>query len=114
MHPIDSCSDKALERLGKLIKLIFISDHPGEVSAAVGKVRSLLASEKLDAHWLADQLTARGLRQPNVQAGDKSAPSGGASTDANSYQHATANSLRVSLISTNPCRPSNRNKRVAA
>ena len=68
MHP----SGKTIEQLAKLIRLIFVSDHPGEVSSAIDKVRRSLASEKLDAHWLADRLTARPQKQANDQHDEKS------------------------------------------
>jgi hypothetical protein len=72
MHSTEPSSAKVIEQLAKLIRLIFISDHPGEVSSAVDKVRRLLASEKLDAHWLADRLTAPPQKQANDQHDEKS------------------------------------------
>jgi len=45
-------------RLAKLVRLIFGSDHDGEVIAAVAAAKRLLAASDLDAHWLADRLTA--------------------------------------------------------
>jgi hypothetical protein len=41
-------------KLAKLIRLIFGSDQPGEITAAVAAVRRTLAAADLDAHWLAD------------------------------------------------------------
>jgi hypothetical protein len=41
-------------KLAKLIRLIFGSDQPGEITAAVAAVKRLLAASDLDAHWLAD------------------------------------------------------------
>jgi hypothetical protein len=46
------------DRLAKLISLIFSTDKDGEIVGAVGAARRLLAAEKVDAHWLADRLTA--------------------------------------------------------
>jgi hypothetical protein len=42
------------DRLAKLIRLIFGTDQDGEIVAAVGAVKRLLAASDLDAHWLAD------------------------------------------------------------
>jgi len=43
-------------RLAKLIRLIFSTNQTGEAAAAVDAVKRLLASENVDAHWLADRL----------------------------------------------------------
>jgi hypothetical protein len=48
---------KTIAQLGKLIRLIFISDRPGEIANAVDAVRRLLASENVDTHWPAERLT---------------------------------------------------------
>jgi hypothetical protein len=50
------------DRLAKLIRLIFSSDKPGEVIAAVNAAKRVLSSENLDAHWLADRLTSQPAR----------------------------------------------------
>jgi hypothetical protein len=44
-------------RLAKLIRLIFSTNQTGEAVAAVDAVKRLLASENVDAHWLADRLS---------------------------------------------------------
>jgi hypothetical protein len=44
-----------VDRLAKLIRLIFSTDKTGEAAAGVDAVKRLLASENLDAHWLADR-----------------------------------------------------------
>jgi hypothetical protein len=44
------------DRLAKLIRLIFSSDNSGEIVAAVTAAKRVLASENVDAHWLADAL----------------------------------------------------------
>ena len=46
------------DRLAKLIRLIFSTDKTGEAVAAIAAVKRILAAEKKDGHWLADQLTA--------------------------------------------------------
>lgn len=46
------------DRLAKLIRLIFSTDKTGEAIAAIAAVKRMLAAEKKDGHWLADQLTA--------------------------------------------------------
>jgi hypothetical protein len=46
------------DRLAKLLRLAFGSDNDGEIVAAVGAARRLLAASDLDGHWLADRLTA--------------------------------------------------------
>ena len=61
MHSTEPSSAKVIEQLAKLIRLIFISDHPGEVSSAVDKVL-----------WLADRLTAPPQKQANDQHDEKS------------------------------------------
>jgi hypothetical protein len=43
-----------VDRIAKLIRLIFSTDQTGEAAAAVDAVKRLLASENVDAHWLAD------------------------------------------------------------
>jgi hypothetical protein len=60
------------DRLAKLLKLIFISDKPGEITAGVAAVRRILASENIDAHWLADRLTTQQQHQSNEQDDEKS------------------------------------------
>jgi hypothetical protein len=45
-------------KLAKLIRLIFSTDQHGEAIAAIAAVKRILASEKLDHHWLADRLAA--------------------------------------------------------
>jgi hypothetical protein len=45
-------------RMAKLIRLIFSSDKEGEIIAAVLAARRVLASENVDAHWVADRITA--------------------------------------------------------
>jgi hypothetical protein len=44
-----------VDRLAKLIRLIFSTDKTGEAAAGVDAVKRLLASENLDAFWLADR-----------------------------------------------------------
>jgi hypothetical protein len=51
-----------VDRLAKLIRLIFGSDKDGEIVAAVAAVKRLLAASDLDAHWLAD-IVERGTKQ---------------------------------------------------
>jgi DNA-binding transcriptional LysR family regulator len=46
------------DRVAKLIRLIFSSDRPGEVMAAVDATKRLLATNGLDCHWVADRITA--------------------------------------------------------
>jgi hypothetical protein len=43
-----------VDRFAKLIRLIFSTDQEGEAAAAVDAVKRMLASENVDAHWLAD------------------------------------------------------------
>jgi hypothetical protein len=43
------------DRLAKLIRLIFSSDNSGEIVGAVMAAKRVLASENLDAFWLADR-----------------------------------------------------------
>jgi hypothetical protein len=62
---------KTTEQLAKLIRLIFISDQPGEVSGAIAAARRLLATENRDAHWLAERLIAPVQNEPELDA-DKS------------------------------------------
>jgi hypothetical protein len=62
-------SVKTIDQLGKLIRLIFISDRPGEIANAIGAVRRLLASENLDAHWLAERLTTPIQIKPEPDVG---------------------------------------------
>jgi hypothetical protein len=50
------------DRLAKLLRLIFSSDKSGEVLAAVDAAKRVLASENVDAHWLADRLTSQPAR----------------------------------------------------
>jgi hypothetical protein len=52
------------DRLAKLLRLIFGSDQPGEITAAVAAVRRLLAASDLDHHWLADRLAAQPIAVP--------------------------------------------------
>ena len=47
-----------VDKLGKLIRLVFASDKDGEIVAAVAAVKRILAVSDLDAHWLADRLAA--------------------------------------------------------
>lgn len=46
------------DKLAKLMRLIFSSDRPGEVVAAVDATKRLLATNGLDGHWVADRITA--------------------------------------------------------
>ena len=48
-------------RLAKLVRLAFSSDKDGEIVAAVAAAKRLLASGNVDAHWLADRLTAQAI-----------------------------------------------------
>jgi DNA-binding transcriptional LysR family regulator len=52
------------DKLAKLIRLIFASDKPGEITAAVAAVRRLLAAADLDGHWLSDRLAAQPISVP--------------------------------------------------
>lgn len=63
---------KTADQLAKFIKLIFISDQPGEIANAIAAVCRLLASENRDGHWLAERLTAPPQKQPTEQHSDKS------------------------------------------
>ncbi len=56
MSPLDAA------RLKKLLLLALSSDQPGEVMAAITKLRSTLAKDGRDVHWLADSLTPSGSR----------------------------------------------------
>jgi hypothetical protein len=56
------------DRVAKLIRLIFSSDRPGEVMAAVDATKRLLATNGLDGHWVADQISA-----PVAHADDRAA-----------------------------------------
>ena len=44
------------ERVAKLIRLIFSSDKPGEIVAAVMAARRVLDNNDCDGHWIADDL----------------------------------------------------------
>jgi hypothetical protein len=44
-----------VERLAKLIRLIFSSDRPGEVMAAIDATKRLLDNNDCDGHWIADR-----------------------------------------------------------
>jgi hypothetical protein len=46
------------KQLRKLLLVALSSDQPGEVMAALGKVKSVLVKAGLDIHWLADTATA--------------------------------------------------------
>jgi hypothetical protein len=64
------------DRLAKLLRLIFSSDKPGEVIAAIDAAKRVLSSENLDAHWLADRLTAPAVTPPpnkSAERNDRSA-----------------------------------------
>ena len=54
---------KTADQIAKSIKLIFISDQPGEIANAIAAVCRLLASENRDVHWLAERLTAPPQKQ---------------------------------------------------
>jgi DNA-binding transcriptional LysR family regulator len=60
------------DRLAKLVRLIFGSNKDGEVVAAVAAAKRLLASGNVDAHWLADRLTAP-IALPACERDDRSA-----------------------------------------
>jgi hypothetical protein len=62
-----------VHRLAKLIRLIFGSDQPGEITAAVAAVRRTLATNHVDHHWLADRLTAQPIALPACERDDRSA-----------------------------------------
>jgi hypothetical protein len=51
-----------VDRIAKLIRLIFSSDRQGEVVAAVDATKRLLATNGLDCHWVADRITAQVAR----------------------------------------------------
>jgi DNA-binding transcriptional LysR family regulator len=53
-----SIAVEATDKLGKLLRLIFSSDRPGEFVAAVHATKRLLATNGLDGHWVADRITA--------------------------------------------------------
>jgi hypothetical protein len=59
-------------RLAKLIRLIFGSDQPGEITAAVAAVRRTLEANNVDHHWLADRLAAP-IALPACERDDRSA-----------------------------------------
>jgi hypothetical protein len=44
------------KQLKKLLLVALSSDQPGEVMAAIGKVKKALAMAGLDVHWLADSV----------------------------------------------------------
>ena len=44
--------------MAKLVKLVFSSDQPGEIIAAVTAARRVLETNGLDCHWIADRITA--------------------------------------------------------
>jgi hypothetical protein len=52
-------STKSLDKrqLKKLLLVALSSDQPGEVMAALGRVKGALAKAGLDVHWLTDTLT---------------------------------------------------------
>jgi hypothetical protein len=56
---------KTIEQLAKLLRLIFISDNPGEVANAVAAVRRMLVSANADGHWLASRLFAPNQKEPS-------------------------------------------------
>jgi hypothetical protein len=49
---------EATDKLAKMMRLIFSSDRPGEILAAVDATKRLMASNGVDHHWLADRITA--------------------------------------------------------
>jgi hypothetical protein len=46
------------DKLAKMMRLIFSSDRPGEILAAVDATKRLMASNGVDHHWLANRITA--------------------------------------------------------
>jgi hypothetical protein len=46
------------DKIAKLVRVIFSSDRPGEVAAAVDATKRLLATNGLDCHWVADRISA--------------------------------------------------------
>jgi hypothetical protein len=47
-----------VDKIAKLVRLVFSSDRPGEIVAAVEAAKRLLATNDLDCHWVADRITA--------------------------------------------------------
>jgi hypothetical protein len=60
------------DRIAKLVRLIFSTDKSGEALAAIAAVKRILASEKLDAHWLADRLYQSEEHQRHDDGDDRS------------------------------------------
>lgn len=56
------------ERLKKLLLLALSSEHPGEVMAAIVKVRKVLGLGGVDIHWLAGQLVEPQVKPPPAYA----------------------------------------------
>jgi hypothetical protein len=52
------------ERLKKLLLVALSSDQPGEVMAALNKVRKVLGLGNVDIHWLAGQLADVQVKPP--------------------------------------------------
>jgi hypothetical protein len=46
------------DKIAKLVRVIFSSDRPGEVAAAVDATKRLLTTNGLDCHWVADRIAA--------------------------------------------------------
>jgi hypothetical protein len=59
------------DRLAKLIRLIFSTDKPGEIVAAVMAAKRVLDNNDCDAHWLAD-VFERGAAPVAVTRDDES------------------------------------------
>jgi hypothetical protein len=58
------------DRIVKLLRLIFSSDKPGEIVAAVTAAKRVLDNNDCDAHWLADRF-ALGATSVAVTPDDK-------------------------------------------
>ena len=56
------------ERLKKLLLVALSSDQPGEVMAALNKVRKVLGLGGVDIHWLAGQLVEPQVKPPPAYA----------------------------------------------
>jgi hypothetical protein len=66
-----SIAVETTDRLVKLLRLIFSTDKPGEIVAAVTAARRVLDSNECDAHWLADAFE-RGAAPAAVTPDDES------------------------------------------
>jgi hypothetical protein len=67
--PLEFSDGKTADQLAKFIRLVFISDQPGEIANSIAAVRRLLASENRDAHWLAERLVAPVQSEPELDVG---------------------------------------------